>query len=505
MSASRVGVARMSFVSFALVVAVSAFAAEPSKIPLYTEKEVLWPSAGSLSSSFSVMPLPAQGALSHAILVDGYDFASLTDSIPAIRDAYNAGQPIVVVAPTEETQAFLDDVTGGDVDLPEGAAQRPKAVGDPRLEALAFRRPASSTTPDVSEFWAEFDSDTGPAAEEKASHAKLVASIGEWVSGADAAPAAKAPATGGRTLRARAAAEPKGRPSLDELTSAVVRKVSLSFDKGSMATVVRSWAAYSPQQDEDWYIFELNTTSQPLNFATWSFTGMFSDWAENDEGCKALAKTGCMRKRYATKTEVKLAPKTPGLELLYYGPDSDRAQDEYTYSSKFSLGGKITGGFDEKGAKGGVELSGGTEFSRSTKVTIKDATLIGISNTSTDIAGWRFEMPRLRAVNDLTPFGGPSMQCDNLMQMPYPVQRGAMESRQYAIYRLPASARDRVQHIEMAVTLGLEESSSQIQNWTVPFCNVFNCNCTPETWVHKYHQLENKVIEFPLAAHKVAQ
>jgi hypothetical protein len=148
--------------------------------------------------------------------------------------------------------------------------------------------------------------------------------------------------------------------------------------------------------------------------------------------------------------QVQLVPKTPGLELVYWGPDSDRAQDEYSYSSKFSLGGKVTAGYDDKEPKAGVELSGGAEFT---------------------------------------------------LQMPYPVQRGSMESKQYASFRLPAAQRERLQGIDLAVSLGLEESSSMLQNWTAKFCNVFNCNCTPESWVKKYHQLEGKVISFPLAAH----
>jgi hypothetical protein len=114
-------------------------------------------------------------------------------------------------------------------------------------------------------------------------------------------------------------------------------------------------------------------------------------------------------------------------------------------------------------------------------------------------------MPEMRAVNDLTAFNGPSMNCDNLLQMPYPVQRGAMESRQYAIFRMPASQRGNLQGIDLAVSLLLQESSSRLQNWTAAYCNIFNCNCSPESWVHKVHELNDKVISFPMAAHPVAK
>ena len=192
---------------------------------------------------------------------------------------------------------------------------------------------------------------------------------------------------------------------------------------------------------------------------------MFSDWEKGDANCQESPRPVASADRYATKVQVKIVPKTPGLSSSITDPIPIAQQDEYSYSSKFSLGGKVTAGYDDKGPKAGVELSGGAEFSRSTKVTIKDATLVGISNPATEIAGWRFDMPRMRAVNDLTPYGGPSMSCDNLLQMPYPVQQGAMESRQFAIFRLPAAQRGRLKGIDIAVSLSLEESSSRLQNW----------------------------------------
>lgn len=491
-----------------LLVALPGGAAEAGKIVLYTEAEVLGGLADNLGSSFEVMPLAAPGAVVHPILVDGYDFESMGGAVTAtIKAAYESGAPVVILSPTPEAQAFLDTVTGGAVDLPGGLTSRPAAYGETRLEAIAVRWTSGAAAPDSAEFWATFDADDGTAAEEKAEDDGVVASIADWLREAPAAAPAPAPApppaprANAKKKMALKSTASETRASIDDLTSAVARKVSLQFDKGSMATVVKSWAAYSAAQNEDWYIFELTTTSQPQNFETYSFAGMFSDWEKTDAHCRGIAKTGCKRDRYATEVMVKVAPKTPGLELMYYGPDSDRVQDEYTYSSKFTIGGKVTAGYDDKGVKGGVELSGGAEFSRSTKVTIKDATLVGISNPAIEMAGWRFEMPRMRAVNDLSAHGGPSMSCDNLLQMPYPVQRGGMESRQYAIYRLPANQRGNLQGIDIAVSLALEESSSRLQNWTAHYCNIFNCNCSPDGWVHKRHELSERVISFPLAAH----
>src|SRR5438874_4780677 len=484
-----------------LFVVVPVFAAE--KVTLYGEKETRWGAARGLSSAIDIQPLPAQGPLQHGLLVSAHSLSDFHDAISLIKGAYDAGLPIVIVAPAPQSQSFPDDITGGTVDLPKGVTSKQVAVGEPMLQAIAIRRPAGDIEADIAEFWDTFDDDDGPAAEEKAEDDRLVASIADWVREKPSAVATPTPAPRMPRTATRLAKEEGKRPAIDDLTSAVVRKVSFAVDQASMATVVRSCAAYSPGQNEDWYIFELTTTSQPLNFETQSLAGMFSNWEKGDANCRGISKTGCKRLRYATKVQVKLVPKTAGLELVYYGPDSDRAQDEYSYSSKFSLGGKVTAGFDEKGPKGGVELSGGAEFSRSTKVTIKDATLVGISNPATDLAGWRFDMPRMRAVNDLTQYGGPSMNCDNLLQMPYPVQQGAMESRQYAIYRLPAGQRARINGIDVAVSLALEEGASRVQNSVADYYDFFSCNCSPESWVHKNHELNDNVISFPLAAHPV--
>ncbi|MCU1230025.1 MAG: hypothetical protein JWO97_2909 [Acidobacteria bacterium] len=487
-----------------LLVVAPAGAAESGKITLYETKEIFWKPARSLASSFEMLPLPAQGPPQHGFLIDGSASSTLGDSVALIKQGYDAGLPLVIVAPAADAQGFVDDITGGDVDLPAGLT-RSATLREPRLEAIGLRRAPGAATADISEFWVTFDDDDDSPADEKAEDDKLIAQIADWVSDKPAASPAPAKPTAPKAARPRMALKAEGKPesraSIDDLTSAIVRKVAFSFDQGSVATVVRSWAAYSASQNEDWYIFELTTTSQPLNFATYSLAGMFSEWEKGDANCRGILKTGCKRLRYASKVEVKLVPKTPGLELVYYGPDSDREQDEYSYSSKFSLGGKVTAGYDDKGPKAGVELSGGAEFSRSSKVTIKDATLVGISNPATEVAGWRFDMPQMRAVNDLTQHGGPSMSCDNLLQMPYPIQKGAMESRQFAIYRLPAAQRDRLDGINIAVSLSLEESSSRLQNWTTAYCNVFNCNCSPESWVHKNNELKDKIISFPLAAH----
>ena len=478
-----------------LLVVSPAGAQEAAKIKAHVEKDLFARIADELASAFESVALPEKGRLQHPIVVDGSDTAGLGGAVAGIKAAYEAGLPVVVVEPTAETQGFLDEVTGGEVDLPEGVTARNPASGEPRLEAIGLQRRGGAAA-DTAEFWVAFDDGNGPAAEEKAEDTALVASIADWVR---EAPQAAAPAR-----RPLTAAKEGGRPAIDDLTSAIVRKVSFQFDQGSMATVVKSWAAYSPAQNEDWYIFELTTTSQPLNFATYSAAFPWDEWEKNDTHCRAIVKSSCKRDRFATKVQVKVAPKTSGLELVYYGPDSDRVQDEYTYSSKFSLGGKVTAGYDDKGAKGGVELSAGAEFSRSSKVTIKDATLVGISNPATEVAGWRFEMPQMRTVNDLRAYGGPSTNCDNLLQMPYPVQRGAMESKQYAIYRLPGGGRQGLQGIDLSVSLLLEESQARLTNFSTD-CNILNCNCDARNSVLDTRELKDQTISFPLAAHAAGQ
>ena len=82
-----------------LLVAGPAMAADGGKIPLYTEKEIFWRPAGSLPSSFEVLPLPTEGPAQHGFLVDGYDFAGLGDSVAVIKAGFEAGFPVVIVAP----------------------------------------------------------------------------------------------------------------------------------------------------------------------------------------------------------------------------------------------------------------------------------------------------------------------------------------------------------------------------------------------------------------------
>lgn len=497
---------RLSFLSFFVLLVPSLVAAEGDKVPLYAQEEMFNPIAGSLGSSFALTPFPAQGPLQHGVILDSYNFPALGSVLPAIKAAYEAGQPVVILSPTSETQALLDDITAGDVDLPEHLTHGPTAIGEPRLEAIAFRRPPGAATADLGEFWVSFDGRDGAAAEEKAEDVQFVASIADWIREAPAAAPSPAP----RNLRAASMASgnkpPNNQPSIEKLTEGTTRKISFQFDKGSMATVIKSWAAYGQDQKEDWYIFEMTTTSHPNNFKTTSlhaeprlFRGPELFEFNDDRDCKGKLASGCRRERYAANVEVKIAPKTNGMELMYYGPSSDRSQDEYTYTSNFSLGGKVTLGYGEKGVSAGGEANVGVQFGRSTKVTIKDATILGTGDPANEIAGWRIDMPPMRAVKDLQAYGGPSSDCENLLQMPYPVQQGSMETTQFAIYKLPEARRAGLSKIEMKVSLRLVEKSSSLTNPSD--CNVFNCNCSPSTWLFRENRKDDTTIEFPLAAH----
>lgn len=495
------------FLSLLLVAVLALPVLAADKPTVHVETELYSELADNLRSAFDAVPLPEQGPIQHAVIVDSFNFGALSGAMDSIAAGYKSGLPIVILDPSPEAQSFLDEITGGDVDLPP--LTRPKAIGDPVLQAFVLRRAPGAATADTAAFWAEYDAHIGPAAEEKAEDDNVVASIAQWVAETPAPAAAPPPpsAPKGRRPMAMKADKQESNRSIDSLTNAIVRKVSTSFGQASLSTTVRSWAAYSPAQDEDWYIFELTTVSVPLNFRSKSLkvTPKFFGAAEIDERdddmyCRGELGTGCSRVAYATKVEVAVAPKTPGLELMYWGPDSDRQQDEYTYSSKFSLGGKVTAGYDDKGPKAGVELSSGVEFSRNSKVTIKDATLVGVGNTNTNLAGWRFEMPAMRAVNDLRGTGGPSTSCDNLLQMPYPVQRGSMQSTQFAIYRLPAAQRAGLSGVDLRISFLLEEGTSVLGNPTS--CNVFNCNCSPSNATHAKHESKDMLVSFPLAAHK---
>src|SRR4051812_10204375 len=103
-----------------LLVVAPAGAAESGKITLYETKEIFWKPARSLASSFEMLPLPAQGAPQHGFLIDGSASSTLGDSVALIKQGYEAGLPLVIVAPAADAQGFVDDITGGDVDLPAG-------------------------------------------------------------------------------------------------------------------------------------------------------------------------------------------------------------------------------------------------------------------------------------------------------------------------------------------------------------------------------------------------
>ncbi len=492
----------------------AALAAKPT---FHVEKEIVGGVVDNLGAAANFLPLPVDGKADYPVLLDGRKFGELGDGvIETLRSAFATGTPLLILGPTAETRNFLDDLTGGEVRLSSESWASPQVTGEPILEAIGVHRSGGSVN--TAEFWRTFDANIGSEEEEEAEDEVLAASILQWSAvarddsagqGAEAGnpraagPPTSALAIGGGAARPAMAKASPGHPSIDDVTSSVVKRVNFQFDQGSMGTVIKSWAAFSPDRQEDWYIFEFTTISNPLNFATRSAPFVLDPLQNNDKYCRGIIKTRCLRDRFATEVEIKVRAKTDNLELVYYGPDSDRSQDEYTYSSSFSLGGKVTAGYEQKsGPKAGVELSAGATFSRSTTVTIRDATLVGISNPALELAGWRFEMPKLRAVQDLTEFGGPKMDCANLLQMPYPIQRGSMESRQYAIFRLPAAKRKGLKTIDLTVDLRVVEGTADLQNWTSGSCNLFNCNCTPRNWEYATQELKGRVVSFPLASHQ---
>jgi hypothetical protein len=76
--------------------------------------------ADDLGSAFDTSPLPEQGAFRRPVLLDGFAAAALAGVMPRLGAAVAAGVPVVILEPAAETQSLLDDLTDGEVDLPEG-------------------------------------------------------------------------------------------------------------------------------------------------------------------------------------------------------------------------------------------------------------------------------------------------------------------------------------------------------------------------------------------------
>lgn len=463
-------------------------AAEAAKLTVYGEKTFYGELADNLSSAFEILPLPTDGDRRHPLMVDGLEIGPAEAEL--IASFYEAGLPVIVVGFSDQARTVLADMLPVGSGVDQIPSDQP-ALAEPALEAVGFRL-GSQGLPDIGNFYSEFDGHSGPTEEEEAEDDAVVSSIASWVTESRERPP-----------MAKASAAVAEQPSIDDLVTAVVRKVTTTIDRGSISTVIRGWAAYSLVTDEDWYIFELTTTSQPLNFRSRS-KGAVEAWENTDKYCKGLVGMICQRERYASEVAVAIRPVDGYTELIYYGPSSDRQQDEYSYSSEFSIGGGLLLGFEaskKDGAKGKAELSlnAGASFRRGTTVKIPDAVVIGISDPTRNSAGWRYEMPKLRAVRDLSAVGGPVRDCDQLLQYPYPVQRGSLETRQYAIYRLSSENRQKLGQIKLKVFFKLTETTSELWNGFTKDCNAFNCACTPRHWNNKV-STDEQYVSFPLAA-----
>jgi len=152
----------------------------------------------------------------------------------------------VIVSPSAEAQGFLDEVTGGDVDLPPSLAPRPAHLGDPVLEAIGLRRAPGAATADVAEFGVAFDGNDGTAAEEKAEDDLTVGSIADWVRETPAPSPPKPPASraSAKTAQPRVAMKTTGddtRPAIDDHHGGEETQFSSSTE-----AAWRPWSARGP-------------------------------------------------------------------------------------------------------------------------------------------------------------------------------------------------------------------------------------------------------------------
>ncbi len=440
------------------------------------------------------------------IMLDGTDIGAIDEAEwLSIKSAYRKGWPVVLLQPTrEQIEAVIATLHIG-LDAPEEIAA---------LDAIGFQNTALGDIEAVFEY---INSDAMGAADQR------VAAIGEWVADKQNAGAQSALAGGQQALDVLRAAQPDGAaPELESLMGSLSRTASLVVDRTTHALVLDAWAAHEFASGDDFYVFRLDTRSSGNNYRTRAFnrtTGAGGIITRNDEANERLAEqvcearkdgTSCVRDRYLRRFEVTLYPypaaEAGALTLARVTPSSGRESEAYTISTELNLGGSVNAGFSkEMGANASVGLTAGLTVNESRTISIPDATIVANHHANTpQSASWRFEMPDPPVLQ--VP-GCPGRD----LRLPFAIQRGTQLTEQWAIYRVPASARASLNNVLRIVwRLGAEEGSRTL-DWAwnglganLPGCNLAGCNCTPVT-VQLDQRTGGGVFQYPLADNTPAE
>lgn len=443
--------------------------------------------------AFARRPLKGNADIDLPMLLDGAD----VDVIGAaqwlsLKSAYREGWPLVLLQPTRaQVEAVLDQLNLH-LDPPEDVED---------LDAIGYQSTEVGETEAVFKY-INSDSDLDQDVR--------VAAIGDWL--AERQLVAGSQALVGEPLGQTAGAAPE----LESVMGSLSRQATLVVDRATHVVVVDAWAAHEFATGDDFYVFRLDTRSSGNNYITRGFaqtrgTGnaITRREARSERPAEMLCETrsdgtSCVRDRYLRQFEVTLfpfpGPESSALTLTRVSPSSGRESESYTVSTDLSIGGSVNVGFSkEMGANVSVGLTAGLSVNHSRTVAIPDATVVANHNTiNGSSASWRFEMPD-PPVLDLP--GCPGRE----LRIPFPIQRGTHSSEQWAIFRMPASARASLNgELRMAWAIEAGEGRRTLDwasnggNAALPGCNAAGCNCRPVT-VHDPLRRSGGMFTYPLA------
>jgi len=462
--------------------------------------------ARAIDQQFTRHSLPGDADVNLPIMLDGADIDGLDEAHWfSIKAAYREGWPLVLLQPTREQIETA-------VARLHIALHAPEEIAT--LDAIGFE---STALGDIEAVFEYVNSDDSRDADLR------VEAIAEWLADNQNAGAQLAINGGQQALDVLRSAQQNGEaPQLESIMGSLSRTGSLVVDHARHVLVLDAWAAHEFASDDDFYVFRLDTRSSGSNYRTRAFhrtTGTGVHIKRNEEANEGQAEqvctarkdgTSCVRDRYLSRFEVTLfphpGPEGDALTLARVTPSSGRESESYAISTELSLGGSVNAGFSkEMGPNASVGLTAGLTVNESRTVEIPDATIVANHHADTaQSASWRFEMP-----------DPPVLQLPGCpgrdLRLPFAIQRGTTNTEQWAIYRMPASARDGLNHELRIVWLLEAAEGTRTLDWAwngldaaEPGCNLAGCNCRPVTERHDL-QTGGGTFQFPLADNTPAE
>lgn len=428
------------------------------------------------------------------IVLDGADLDVINEGQwLSIQSANREGWPVLLLQPTREQIETLIGNLDLDLEAPEDIEG---------LDAIGYQR---TDVGDIEAVFEYVNTDADPDRDVR------VAAIGDWVADRQFPAVSEAPEL------ASTAGQAGSTPELEDLMGALSRQASLVVDQATHVVVVDAWAAHEYATGNDFYIFGLNSRSSGRNYQTRAYAmtrrdgGIIRSQKKSGTAAanicmKAADLTSCVRDHYLRQFEVTLfavhPPEVAALVLARASPSTARESNSYMVSTDLSIGGSVNAGFSkEEGPNASVGLTHGLSVNHTRTVEIKDAVIVAdhhaINGSS---ASWRLEMPDPGVEDRERPF-----KPGRLLREPFLIQQGTHTSEQWAVYRVPASARASLNN-KLRINLRIQagEGMSTL-DWvhnafdaTAPGCASFGGNCRPEV-VHYPLNTGGSTFTYPLA------